>query len=268
MSNPKLLLLGLLVFTILTPILLMIMNGSSYLYIRSSDPINERPMQSKTNRFDRKHIIVPDGFFTGHQVNYYWYEPDYTSHKDEKFPLVVILHGGPGRAYAGKYLTNSDNLSRYPSFIFVPMLPTRSLWAYPKFMLGVKMELPYVVSAIKELKTQFPIDERRIYVVGCSNGGYGVFGASLDYDDIFAGGIAMSAHWNEGDANKMTTMPMMITAGAYDTVIDTELTRNMFSALDLVGAPIKYKEYDFGHNCPSKRLYEDEMWKWLFAQKL
>src|SRR5262249_8103150 len=142
-----------------------------------------------------------------------------------KFPLVLILHGTPGIAYAAEYLVQRKTLLDYPAFIVAPVQPKGWVWDVPKEFEGYpQLNLPThamhglagTVQLVKSLSQQFPVDTNRIYIVGCSEGGSGAFGAVLRYPDVFAAAVPMSAGWTFSEAPKMTKVPIWAFQGAKD----------------------------------------------------
>lgn len=230
-------------------------------------PLHERPILDATKRFERKTSYVMHGKLQ-RQMHYYLYAPEPPYPEGVKFPLVVILHGSTGFSYAGKYLTEPDMALKYPAFILIPMAPEGALWSYPVQVSNYTQDLPHVIKLIDTLKQNNPIDDKRVYAFGCSMGGYGVFGASSFYDDVFAAGVSISGEWFPDQASQMRKMPLLIMAGSKDTSVPIAKTRSMVNALRAAKAPIIYKEYDMNHNCPAKHFYTDTEWKWLFSKKM
>lgn len=258
--------LGVLVFAVLVPVFCGLTGFVNLQGVPlNTPPQHEMPMQEATEYFERKSAIVSaESNPIQRNIHYYWYEPENVQENTE-YPLVLILHGSTGYAYAGKFLTQGDTAEHYPAFILVPMIPKLTNWGQPRTTIYPQI-LPYVVSLISDLKDEYPIDPSRIYVVGCSMGGHGVFGASEYYSDVFAAGVSISGGWDVKHADKMGKMPMLIMGGTHDTLVPIQRTREMATAMEEAGASIEYAEYEIGHNCPSPVFYEDRVWEWLFAQ--
>jgi predicted peptidase len=201
-------------------------------------------------------------------LTYFWLEPAKPHPRGVKFPLVILLHGGSGRAYAGEYLATSLMRERYPSFIAVPVTPKPPIWAHPDAKYSAQENLGYVEELIGDLLQTHPVDPNRIYIIGCSIGGTGVFGAIARYPDLFAAGVAISGYWKTIDAPIMINTPLLIIHGAEDSVIDATVSRDMANAVkDSGGHRVLYREVErFGHNCPSSKLYNINIWHWLYAQ--
>lgn len=244
-------------------------NDAAYSVIREQTPITDAPVMEATNRFQKKYEVLQQPDNTGLRVPYYFFAPDMHG-DDARLPLVVVLHGGPGRAYAAKFLSDPVINDRFKSFILVPVTPKGSVWSDYKdrLLFSRPEELANAVTLVKRALQQYPIDENRVYIIGCSLGGEGVFGASTYYDDIFAAGVAISGAWPVSRAENMTRMPLYIMGGTNDTVIPIEQTKAIAQAIEDAGVEVIYEEYDMGHNCPSYKYYTNDILEWLFSHSL
>lgn len=226
---------------------------------------NESPMGDITPLFERKAFIPKDG--SRKILTYFLYRPAEPYPRDLKFPLVIVLHGAAGRAYGADSLTSADMKTAFPAFIIVPALSKTSLWVDTQ-QSGKKYEALYdVAELVKELMASQQVDPKRVYIMGCSDGGTGVFGSALLFPDLFAGGLAISGAWEEQYAPRMTKMPLWAIHGALDDVIAPSFARNTVAAINRNGGKAHFSEIkDMGHNCPSADLYTPEVWSWLFRQ--
>ncbi len=240
------------------------------------DPRNDRPMGGLTRYYERKTAI---GNHEGdrRKITYYWLAPP-APEAGKKYPLVLVLHGSPGNAYAGKYLLDRDLREKHPAFVMAPVISASSTWDFPARMPNFESSeayytaaphlLPHIVDIITQLMQTNPIDPARIYVMGCSEGGFGAFGAARDYPDFFAASVPMSGGWNPEDAPKMTKIPIWAFHGRLDDNVPVVLTKDVATLVHEYGGPIKYTEFpDMHHECPSERLYSAQMWDWLFSQR-
>lgn len=246
--------------------------------IKAQPPRTLLPFEEYTQYFERKDTIV-ETEKNRWPMTYFMYEPQKPYPDGLTFPLVLILHGTPGKAYAGKYLITGDMPSRFPAFIVAPVAPQGRIWSYPsKAIPGHQFEgprtnpayhdLPIVAGMVQQIVQQYPVDPNRVYVIGCSEGGFGTFGAALHYPDLFAAAIAISGGWLVDDTPQMLDTPILIMHGKQDRLISAKFSRNMANAIGYLGGKAHYIEFpDMGHNCPSPKLYSEKIWRWLFSQK-
>lgn len=236
---------------------------------------NNQPLEEMTSLYQQKEF--PAAAKDRKPLAYFWFQPAPPYPDGLKFPLVVVLHGAPGKAYAGKFLIAPEMQMKYPAFILAPALPASSTWATPAPITladgralggGSPYEaLPDVVALIKNLQTQYPIDSKRIYVMGCSEGGVGTFGAVLRYPGIFAAAVPMAGAWNPEDAPQMTKVPLWAFHGAKDDVMPAYLSKDIATLIHQYGGTAYYTEFpEMNHQCPAAQLYSPQMWEWLFRQ--
>jgi predicted peptidase len=64
-------------------------------------------------------------------------------------------------------------------------------------------------------------------------------------------------------------LPIWIFHGAKDDVVPTVQSRKLVQAMRDAGTDVKYTEYpDIGHGAWEPAYADEELWKWLFAQRL
>ena len=240
-------------------------------------PRTEQPLGLASSFYERKQIKVQEES-RSHVFTYFWLEPHKPYPEGLKFPLVVVLHGAPGNAYAGEYIAQNNMQYAYPSFVMVPVIPAGTAWSYPatfspehkhmESLSQTRQMLPYLISMIKDVMAQYPIDSSRIYILGCSDGGFGAFGAARHYPDLFAAAVSISGGWTVDDAPNLTKVPLWVIHGRQDEVIPVTLSRDVSKLIQQYGGPARYTEIaDMGHNCPAPQLYGKALWNWMFRQK-
>jgi predicted peptidase len=114
-------------------------------------------------------------------------------------PLVVWLHGGgEGASLPDGYYDNETTLranrgalgfatpqaQRIFSGAYVVVPQSTSYWMAdgPRFA-------PLILQIIRDVVRRYPVDDRRIYVAGCSNGGYMSLEMTGVYRDLFAASV-------------------------------------------------------------------------------
>jgi predicted peptidase len=136
-------------------------------------------------------------------LKYAWYEP---KPKNAKSPLIIWLHGGgeggadPTIPLLGNRAANyaSDEIQYFfdGAYVLVPQCPTRWMDNGKGGSTSGKEEDMYyeaLMALIKDYVAANPgIDVNRIYVGGCSNGGYMSMKLLLKYPAYFAAGYISS----------------------------------------------------------------------------
>ena len=181
---------------------------------------------------------------------------------DEKYPLVLFLHGAGERGndnekqlvHGGQMWLNPVNREKYPAFILAPQCPETGYWAYterPSSFAPADMPLEVPVSPIfrtlKELLDFYlampQIDKDRIYVMGLSMGGMGIFDMAVRYPEIFAAAIPICGTVNPARLKAGKSVKFRIFHGDADNVVTPEGSRAAYRALKAIGADVEYIEF-------------------------
>lgn len=182
--------------------------------ITQNAPIALRSRRSVTiASFEQGRLSNPEVDAFGYRVsgsgmNYRLYSPTQggdgsRSTGQGKRPLVVWLHGGgEGGLLSDGYYDNETTLranrgalgfatpqaQRIFSGAYVVAPQSTSYWIEdgPRFA-------PLIREIIRDLVRRYPIDRDRIYLAGCSNGGYMTLKMTTVYPDLFAAAVPICA---------------------------------------------------------------------------
>ena len=186
--------------------------------------------------------------------------------RDEKYPLVIYLHGRGGNVMTpdqpgqARNFSKDDNYRKRPCVILVPQCPQGSFWRGD--------QAGTVVEIINDLVKHLPIDKNRIYLTGYSMGGYGTFSLLGMEPKLFAAGIPVAGGGNPSTASKFKNVAVWVFHGAKDNVVNVEQSRSMVEALKKARGNVKYTEDPEGNHGIGGKIYADkEVHEWMFAQK-
>ena len=197
------------------------------------------------NRLDR--VFRPDeaGFATGvfhgggHELPFAWYAPeDLGPH-----PLILWLHGaGSGGTDLG-FLTGGMRVTGFLSdetqsifggaHVLMPQCPTWWLDdGSPRHRTedGRSIYDDSVMALLSDYCARHPnVDRDRIYIGGCSNGGYLTLRLAIDHPEWFAAAFPVCAafeeRWlTEAQARALAEMPLWLVHCAADPVVDARTT--------------------------------------------
>jgi len=136
---------------------------------------------------------------SGSGMKYRLYSPPHRSAGRGRHPLVIWLHGGgEGASLPDNYYDNETTLranrgalgfatpaaQRIFSGAYVVAPQSTSFWLED----GDRFA-PLIREIIRDLARRYPIDRDRIYVAGCSNGGYMSLKMTTVYPDLFAASV-------------------------------------------------------------------------------
>jgi predicted peptidase len=123
--------------------------------------------------------------------------------------------------------------------------------------------------AVQALQRQFPIDGKRLYLIGISMGGHGVWDLAARFPAFFAALVPICAAANPTQAAVLAPIPSWSFHGAEDREVPVDYTRKFIEALRQAGGQPKYSEFPkVGHSCTSHVFQTADLLPWLFAQSL
>ena len=199
--------------------------------------------------------------------------PDIERTKD--LPMIVFLHGirerGSGGLIAAEGTLSAilkSYLKKVPALVLFPQCRPGKYWSDPS------MER-MVMQAIEQTRAEFNADKKRLYLVGVSMGGYGVWHLAARYPEEFAalaaicgGSPIINGDRFDSIAEKVSKIPSWLFHGAEDKIVPVSESRSLVKAIEGKCGNVKYSEYaGVGHNVWLNALGEKELLPWLFQQK-
>lgn len=240
-------------------------------------PRTDEPLEDYTEYYDRKVVTLDHGMHQNRTLTYFWLEPHSGLPRDKQYPLIIVLHDEKGVAHAGEFLVRSKYRKEYPAFVAVPVLPPNKIWAFPTRLpeepkldrqLKKTQAIDDVAKMVNGLLKEYPIDRRRIYVIGCAEGGFGAFGAVLKHPGLFAASVPISGGWSTKDTPKMTKVPLFVLHGEKDTAYPSSLSQNTAFMIQQLGGKVYFvKVPGMEQDCGNARLYQEAVWNWMFKQR-
>jgi predicted peptidase len=188
----------------------------------------------------------------------------------KKYPIVVLLHHGGAHGSdnikqvegsEAPYLSNYENIRKYPAFLFVPQCPQNMNWMSPAINISV-------VKTLQVLEKEFSIDVKRRYVMGVSGGGYGSWHFIGAHPGMFAAAIPICGGGNPRQAKNMLDVAIWAFHGKNDGLAPVSGTREIIAAIKHEGGKPRYTEFpDEGHDIGRKVKITPGLLDWLFSQR-
>lgn len=240
----------------------------------------------------------------GLSMTYYLYVP--TNYNPlQKYPLVLLLHGGGERSIAGytaaedrtvifnrKYVqvwgpTYSAPYSphiqqRWPCFVVIPQIQYPQQWVDTPVPQGSytmnPQPTPWLQMAkdiLDSLQHQYTgIDSNRLYITGLSLGGYGVWDAIERWPNYFAAAAPIAGAGDPSKAAELVNLPIWDFHGSADTVIPVSGSHDMMAAIKAAGGHPRYTEFpgagheiwDFVYSLTGTSTRVVGFYTWLFSQ--
>jgi predicted peptidase len=204
-----------------------------------------------------------------------------------KLPLVLFLHGAGERGTdneaqlkngAAELLGTDEKQAAFRCVYVLPQCPLGARWVEVDwaaqthaFLEEPSRPLRLVLQLLADMVRWPSVDPARVYVVGLSMGGFGVFDLLSRCPDGFAAGVSVCGGADEAQAPHIAHIPVWLFHGADDLVVSVERSRRMFRALQTRAAPAvsasRYTEYPHqGHDVWTAAFSNPVLLPWLFAQ--
>jgi predicted peptidase len=233
--------------------------------------------QKPTGFLDR--TVTVDGVSHRYQV---YLPAEYSPGR--RWPVILFLHGSGERGTDGLLQTGvglgaaiRGHAERWPAIVVFPQAPPEQRWH------GKVAHL--ALATLDRTLQEFSTDADRVYLVGISAGGNGVWNLAYRYPERFAALVAVcgwvmpTAERREAIvpsdsgrpypviAGRIRSLPTWIWHGAADGVVPVEESRHMAGALRSAGAPVTYTELPgVGHDVWTPAFDSPELPRWLLAQ--
>ncbi len=205
----------------------------------------------------------------------------YTAHVpagDGPFPAIVALHGWGASAH--DLIGLAPILDGGRSIVLCPQGPVAfeagtGAVGYGWFPLATgrppdPAELQKGVDAIQGFLDQalasHPVDQRKVVLLGFSQGGVMAYELALRAPGSYAGLVALSSWLPTGlaesipSSSELENLPALVIHGTRDPMISVELARQSRDALAELGVPTRYLEYEMGHEISQEALRELISW--------
>ncbi|MFR9527030.1 MAG: alpha/beta hydrolase [Rikenellaceae bacterium] len=137
---------------------------------------------------------------------------------DEGYPLYISLHGGGGATAE----TNDEQWENQKTLYgtvngvyFVPRAPTNTwnMW-HQEYMDS------FLLQVVSYAVARLDVNPRRVYLLGYSAGGDGVYNLATRLSDRFAAAAMMAGHPGDAEIENLRNLPFAIYVGENDTDYD------------------------------------------------
>ena len=199
-------------------------------------------------------------------LRYLQYLPPEYEGSDQKFPLVIFLHGSGERgdnlnlvAIHGwpRYINEGKD---YPFILVSPQLPNGKNWCG---------QITSLEGLLHHLTTTLRVDPSRIYLTGLSNGGTGTWlWASSSNNNPFAAIIPVCGAGVTWLSCELLKTPVWAFHGDQDGAIEYTESVRMVDRINAWGGSAKLTIYPgVGHNCWEQAYTDDSLIEWMLEQR-
>jgi phospholipase/carboxylesterase len=197
---------------------------------------------------------------------------------DGPFPTVLTLHGRGANAFdllgLAPYLCGGKSLMICPQGpLETPIGPEAVGYAWYPMSNGGVPDVEAMLSQQKKLQVfldeclkSYPIDPKKLVVLGFSQGGVMAYSLALANPARFAA-LAVLSSWlpkellprlNVTDA--VQSLPTLVQHGTQDPMIEVARARSSVETLRQLRVPLTFREYPMGHEIGARSLAELSTW--------
>jgi len=195
------------------------------------------------------------------ETKYLLYLPDGYL-KEEKYPLLVFLHGAGERGddlelvkiHGPPKLIEAGH--DFPFIIVSPQVPLDEWWS------------PDTVAWLtKEIMENYSVDTERVYLTGLSMGGFGTWRTATKYPEMYAAIAPICGGGDPSKAHIIKDVPVWVFHGAKDDVVPIKRSEEMYEALKEYGN-IEFTVYPEANHDSWTETYENpKLYEWLLSHK-
>src|SRR4029453_7984909 len=197
---------------------------------------------------------------------------------DGPFPTVLTLHGRGANAFdllgLAPYLCGGKFLMICPQGpLETPIGPEAVGYAwYPMSNDGVP-DVEAMLSQQKKLQAfldeclkSYPIDPKKLVVLGFSQGGVMAYSLALANPERFAA-LAVLSSWLPKELvpelaikEGIQSLPTLVQHGSQDQMIEVQRAKDSVERLRALRVPLTYRDYDMGHEITPRSLTDLSAW--------
>jgi phospholipase/carboxylesterase len=193
-------------------------------------------------------------------------------------PTILTLHGRGANALdllgLAPYLCSGKFLVICPQGpLETPVGPASVGYAWYPMTMGGPPDIEAMLSSRKALREfldecvqRYPIDVKRLAVLGFSQGGVMAYSLALAEPRRFAALAALSS-WLPAEllprlsiGEDVRSLPVLVQHGSRDSMIEIDRPRDSVERLRQLHVPVTYREYDMDHEITPRSLTDLSAW--------
>ena len=197
---------------------------------------------------------------------------------DGPHPTILTLHGRGANAFdllgLAPYLCGGKFLMICPQApLETPIGPDAVGYAWYSMSLGGPPDVQGMLSSQRQLQTfldeclkQYPIDAKKLVVLGFSQGGVMAYSLALPNPERFSA-LAVLSSWLPPElvsllnvSEKVEALPTLVHHGTQDPTIEIGRARSSVERLRNLKVPLTFQEYEMGHEIRPKSLSDLSAW--------
>jgi predicted peptidase len=197
--------------------------------------------------------------------DYLLFLPEDYGKKQQRWPLMVFLHGAGERGSDLKKVKVHgppkivENKKDFPFIVVSPQCPEGDWWTD-------KVEV--LINLVDDIAARYKVDKKRIYLTGLSMGGYGTWSLASAYPERFAAMAPICGGGSRIMSLRLKDIPIWVFHGAKDRVVPLEESEDMVNAIRKRGGNVKFTIYpDAGHDSWTDSYNNQELYDWFLEHR-
>jgi phospholipase/carboxylesterase len=193
-------------------------------------------------------------------------------------PTILTLHGRGANALdllgLAPYICGGRFLIICPQGpLETPIGPEASGYAWYPMSMGGPPDIASMLASRQRLQrfldeclARYPIDAKKLAILGFSQGGVMAYSLALAHPDRFAA-LAVLSSWLPAElvphlslSDSAQALPTLIQHGTQDSTIEVERARHSVEILRQARIPLTYREYEMGHEIRPRSLSDLSAW--------
>lgn len=194
------------------------------------------------------------------------------------FPTLLTLHGRGANAF--DLLGLAPHICQGKFLVICPQGPLETPiaadtmgYAWYPMSLGGPPDVAAILSSQRQLQTflddsvkRYPIDPKKLVVLGFSQGGVMAHSLALANPERFAALVVLSS-WLPREmvaqleiGSAVQSLPTLVQHGTQDPMIEIGRARDSVEKLRELRVPLTYREYEMGHEIRPRSLLDLSAW--------
>ena len=194
-------------------------------------------------------------------------------------PTILTLHGRGANALdllgLAPYICDGKFLMICPQGpLETPIGPGASGYAWYPMSMGGPPDVGAILSSREKLQQfldaclkRYPIDGKKLVVLGFSQGGVMAYSLALSNPERFAG-LAVLSSWLPRELipklsisnEAIQSLPTIVQHGSQDQMIEIQRAKDSVERLRALRVPLTYRDYDMGHEITPRSLTDLSAW--------
>jgi phospholipase/carboxylesterase len=193
-------------------------------------------------------------------------------------PTILTLHGRGANAFdllgLAPHLCNGRFLMICPQGpLETPIGPGALGYAWYPMSMGGPPDIDAIMASRAKLQEfldgclrRYPIDTKKLVVLGFSQGGGMAYSLALSNPERFAA-LAVLSSWLPKELipelsikEAVQSLPTLIQHGSQDQLIEVRRAQDSVEQLRALRVPLTYREYDMGHEITPRSLTDLSAW--------